>query len=62
MPRRQCFHVAITDDDISENTESFRVLLALDPFEVQQGIQVNPTVTEIFILDSDGKYLIIIPY
>ena len=54
-PRRQCFDVFITDDDISENTEYFRVLLELDPFLVQEGIEVNQTVTEICILDTDGN-------
>ena len=47
----------ITDDDISEDMESFRVLLELDPFELQEGIQVNPNVTEICILDTDGNIL-----
>ena len=55
MPRRQCFNVIITDDDISEDTESFRVLLALDPFEMLEGIEISPAVTKIFILDSDGN-------
>ena len=54
MPRRQCFNVIITDDDISEDTESFRVLLELDPFVVQEGIEAKPAVTTIFILDADG--------
>ena len=56
MPRRQCFEVFITDDDISEDTESFRVLLELDVFEVQEGIEVSPAETEICILDNDGNF------
>ena len=53
-PRRMCFDVGITDDDISEDTESFKVLLMLDPFEMQEGITVNPAVTEVRIIDTDG--------
>ena len=52
MPRRQCFDVDITDDDISEDTESFRVLLAIDPFKIQEVFKVSPAMTEIFILDT----------
>ena len=52
-PRRQCFDVHITDDDISEDMESLRLSLILDPFELHKRIQVNQNVTEIFILDTD---------
>ena len=55
MPRRQCFDVNIIDDDISENTESFRVLLAIDPFKIQEVFKTSPAMTEIFILDT-GNY------
>ena len=44
------FNVFITDDDISEDTESFRVFLILDPFEMQENIIVDPAVTEVCIL------------
>ena len=53
-PRRHCFNVDITDDDISEDTESFRMLLMLDPFIVQNKIAVDPAVTEVRIIDTDG--------
>ena len=56
-PRRQCFNVMITDDDISEDTESFRVLLELDQFVMQGGIAITPAETEICIVDSDGNLL-----
>ena len=54
-PRRKCFNVFITDDDISEDTESFRVLMGLDPFVPQAGIEVNPAVTEICILSPSAE-------
>ena len=57
MTRRECFFVLITDDDFYESTESFTVLLELDLFIYQTGVRVDPPVTEIFILDNDGKFL-----
>ena len=54
-PRRECFDVAITDDDILENTESFSLLLQEDKFGQQTGATINPNQTEIFILDDDGN-------
>ena len=57
MIRRECFFVSITDDDLYENTESFTILLALDSFFLQSGVRVDPPVTEIFIIDNDGKFI-----
>ena len=53
-PRRECFNVAITDDDLLENTESFSLLLQEDIFGQQTGATINPNLTEVFILDEDG--------
>ena len=57
MPRRHCFNVDITDDGAYEETESFTIMLGLDPFEIQaeDAISIDPAVTEIFIQDNDGK-------
>ena len=55
MIRRACFNVSITDDDVHESTESFTVVLELEQFVLQSGIQVDPHITEIFIVDNDGK-------
>ena len=46
-PRRQCFDVHITDDDISEGTESLRLSLILDPFEFLEELEINPAVSEV---------------
>ena len=54
---RACFDVLISDDDLYENTESFTILLELDSFTPQHGAVVEPPVTEIFIIDNDGKLL-----
>ena len=55
--RRDCFNVSITDDNFHENTESFDILLELDTFTPQSGVIVDPSITEIFIIDNDGKSL-----
>ena len=57
MTRRDCFDVSITDDNLYENTESFNVVLELDTFTPQSGVRVDPSITEIFIIDNDGKFL-----
>ena len=57
VTRRSCFNVSITDDNFHENTESFEILLELDIFTPQYGVIVNPSITEIFIIDNDGKSL-----
>ena len=53
-PRRECFDVAITDDDLLEDTKSFSLLLQEDTFASQTGAIISPNLTEIFILDDDG--------
>ena len=55
--RRSCFNVFITDDSISENVESFSLLLELDTFVEQSGIRVDPNATVISIIDADGVFL-----
>ncbi len=56
-PRRRCFSVSITDDDLYENVESFTLNLMFDPFEeMQSRIVIKPNVTTIYIEDEDGKY------
>ena len=55
-PRRQCFNIRITDDELYENVESFTLILFLDTFDgIQSGILVEPNVTEIFVLSDDGN-------
>ena len=54
-PRRECFNVAITDDDLLEDIESFSLLLQEDMFISQTGATINPNLTEVFILDEDGN-------
>ena len=53
-PRRECFDVTITDDNLPEKTESFSLLLQEDTFASQTGAIINPNKTNIFILDNDG--------
>ena len=53
--RNICFDVFIIDDLLYEDVESFNISLELDTFVPQSGIRVNPSLTEIFILDNDGK-------
>ena len=62
-PRRECFDVTITDDNLFENTESFSLLLQEDIFAQQTGATINPNQTEILILDDDGifKYFSNVP-
>ena len=60
-PRRECFDVTITDDSLVENTESFSLLLQEDTFSSNTGAKISPNLTEIFILDEDGK-LAMCPY
>ena len=56
--RSICFNVSILDDDMYEDVESFSISLELDTFVAQSGIIVYPSLTEIFILDDDGKIII----
>ena len=53
--RNICFDVFILDDDMYEDVESFNILLELDTFVAQSRIRVDPSLSEIFILDDDGK-------
>lgn len=54
--RRNCFNIAITDDTIYEDEESFTVVLFFNIlFPTQSGIEIRPNVTEIFINDEDGN-------
>ena len=60
LTRKTCFDVVITDDASCENTESFTISLELDTFTQQSGIRVDPSITEIFIVDDDGKFNVMI--
>ena len=53
--RSICFDVFIIDDLLYEDVESFIISLELDTFKAQSGIRVDPSFTEILILDNDGK-------
>ena len=55
--RSICFDVFIVDDLLHEDVESFNISLELNTSIVQSGIIVDPSLTEIFILDNDGKRL-----
>ena len=56
--RNICFDVFIVDDLLYEDVESFSISLELDTFVAQSGIIVDPSLTEIFILDDDSKIII----
>lgn len=49
-PRRTCVPFFVFQDGINEPTESFTLILNV----TEQHVIINPSVTEIFILDSDG--------
>ena len=51
--RRQCITTQFFQDNIYENTESFALDLILD--STTTGVLVDPNVTEVFLLDVDGK-------
>ena len=54
---RQCFDVNITDDEALEDTERFSLTLTLaDGSNVP--VLVNPDVSEVEIVDDDGKHKI----
>ena len=52
-PRRECFDVSITNDNLVENTESFSLFLQEDTFTSQTGAIINPNRVSVFILDDD---------
>ena len=54
--RRQCVNVFIINDMISEETESFTLELSFTDTEVD----LDPQITEIFIVDDDGTIIIMI--
>ena len=56
--RTTCFNVGIIDDSVTEDVELFSVVLELDTFIPQSGILVQPNVTEISIIDNDGRYCV----
>ena len=53
--RSICLDVFIVDDLLYEDMESFNISLELDTFVTQSRITIDPSLTEIFILDNDGK-------
>jgi hypothetical protein len=56
--RVNCFNVLIADDDVDEDVESFTVILELDVGQggaIDSGVNVDPNVTTIFIIDNDGN-------
>lgn len=46
--------VSITDDDLLEMDETFYAKLSVSPAE--QGVELNPSVAEIVILNDDSKF------
>ena len=53
FPRRQCIMTQFFPDNTYENTESFILDLRLDALTT--AVMVNPDVTEVFLIDVDGK-------
>ena len=54
------FNVSIVDDNIPEDTEMFRVRLALDPADrtrLGNRVTISPDVATFIIQDSDGKLM-----
>ena len=51
---RTCFTITILQDDIYENSESFTIPLSLG--QGISGVEIDPPVTEVFILDEEGMY------
>ena len=52
--RRKCFGVETADDTIHEPMESYR--LTLLPAEGQSRVVIQQRITDIFILNDDGKH------
>ena len=58
--RQLSFNVSIVNDNIPEDTEMFRVRLALDPADQDRlgnRVTVSPDVVTFIIQDSDGKLM-----
>ena len=58
--RQLSFNVSIVDDNIPEDTEMFRVRLALHPADrarLGNRVTVSPDVATFIIQDSDGKLM-----
>ena len=53
LPRRECFPISVLNDSVPENTETFRVELALS--NVTSDVIVDLALTEVTILDDDGN-------
>lgn len=51
-----CFMIAINNDDIFENIETFSLSLTIDTNHLF-GIRLQPNSTEITIIDDDGNIL-----
>ena len=60
-PRRECFTVSITDDNITENTETFFLFMQEDTFLSHTGAIIDSDQTEVTIWDDDGIFLMYIP-
>ena len=56
-PRRQCFTVSITDNDIAENTELISLFLQEDTSFSHTGATIDPDQTKVTILDDDGIFI-----
>ena len=53
FPRRQCITTQFFRDNTYENTESFTLDLRLDSLTTD--VLIDPDMTEVFLLDVDGK-------
>lgn len=53
--QRECFNIALVDDAVYESTEYFIVDLHVLDASMINDIRINPSITEIFILDNDGE-------
>ena len=55
---RQCFDVNITDDEVLEDTERFSLRLTLNDTSGQRlNIIIDPDVSSVEIVDTDGIYI-----
>ena len=51
--RRQCFNVTITNDDMTEENETFTVILEKPSHESVPQVRINPGIVTITISDDD---------